>query len=118
MNLKKQSSFLIAFFFIFCSCKVFESIVPSGTPIELPESMVDTEGNEITTVRIKEGSAAILRYQNQRKIAAQNLSKTDVPRPGKSIRLGGYFFGGWGSNRLLSTSQQDWIVNNLDVLVL
>ena len=56
--------------------------------IKLPEPMYDVDGNEILDVNLKAMSGKILFYQPNPQFTGNELI-----RPGKTIRIGGYYYG-------------------------
>jgi hypothetical protein len=92
----------------------------NSSTIPLPENMLDSEGNTVHSVYVARGSAAILRKIPKAVLSHPPTVDLNVGqlRPAKSIRLGGYFFGGWDNGKLMTQTQLSWISQHLDVLSL
>jgi hypothetical protein len=117
--MNKFVSFLLIFvlFLIYDSCTY--SDIANSASIALPEIMVNVSGAKVNSIRLLPGTAAILRYAGSTDVrfsTSRNLP-TSV-RERKNVRLGGYFYGGWENDSLMSPVQLSWIAQNLDVLVL
>jgi len=95
-------------------CALFET--ESSADIQLSKPMLNIKGDTILLLNLPPATAAILRYPN--KIISTSVVTPHVPRALKSIRLGGYYFGGWEDGLALSTRQLKWIAEHFDVLSL
>jgi hypothetical protein len=122
MQKRLLSLLLIISFVSYSSCSFLEGVT-QGNNIWLREPMITADGHIVHEVYLPSGTAAILR--SMKPIDANPTAVDDSPgegsvptRPGKSIRLGGYFFGKYGDGTALSQKQLSWISEHLDVLVL
>jgi len=112
---------LISSFLVFSSCgdDLFLRLATELSEIvtiDLSKPMLDARGNKVTSVQLVPGTAAILRYIETDHVVPATVSNNI--RAGKSVRLGGYFFGGWADGRHLSSKQLEWIARTFDVLTL
>lgn len=101
------------------SCDVFYDVFPR-VAIDLPQPMYDISGKLVKSVKLHPGRAAILQTNDPRNndINSAGLTPGREPRPGKTVRLGGYFFGGFDKMHMMSQRQLEWVAKNLDVLAL
>ncbi len=122
MHKIKQVFLLVTLLLLQESCYVYDD-VPGNRTIILPQPMLDVLGNEVESIQLESGTAAILRYKEPAVgNSVLNLNVNAPPqgqiRAGKSVRLGGYFYGGWTNGNYMSSDQLEWISNNLDILSL
>lgn len=80
--------------------------------IQLEQTMYDVNGNPVTTLTLREKTAKILFYEPP---TTGHGGLEDI-RPGKSIRLGAYFYG--GTSDTTSDEATDFIGNNMDVVAM
>ena len=100
---------------IFCtSCGLFEAKVIGN--YTLPETMITIDGNTVDQIFLSPGESAILTYKNKR--PDSDLIVHSEIRKKKTIRLGGYFYGGFEDGRHISERQLDWVSENFDILSL
>lgn len=105
------------FLLIGVSCGTYQDVFFASTAIKLPREMYTVSGERVKAIRLSPGEAAILQDNDPRnKVNASFVPL--VPRPNKTVRLGGYFFGGFEEKHQLSQRQLSWIASNLDVLSL
>ncbi|NMC04168.1 MAG: hypothetical protein GYA24_03095 [Candidatus Lokiarchaeota archaeon] len=81
--------------------------------VDLGTTMYDVHGNEVTSVDLRAGTAKIL-------FSTPSPSGTphgELIRPGKSVRIGGYYYGYQNSTDKPFTRDQviDWVGHNNDV---
>jgi hypothetical protein len=89
-----------------------------GVTITLPQVMYTVDGDAVTEVYLPARSAKILLYHNPNAISPKPSSSigNEAIRPGKTIRLGAYLYG--GTENITAAEAVDWIGNNLDVFSL
>jgi hypothetical protein len=114
---------LIVSFISYSGCSFLEDAT-RGKNLRLQEPMMTADGRIVHQIYLPKGTAVILRnVGNAAGTFADGNGGADSAwhtpiRADKSIRLGGYFFGGWANGRYLSEQQLNWIARNLDVLSL
>jgi hypothetical protein len=86
--------------------------------IRLPQTMYTVDGTPVTTIDLYARTAKILLYNNPK--AASPLRAAPVGdefiRPGKTIRIGAYFYG--GTENITADWAANWIGHNVDVFSL
>jgi hypothetical protein len=109
-------SCLIVSFLISGSCTYLHEVLP--IVIILPEPMINVKGERVNSILLTPGTAAILRYANPVDTLSIPASNLGFVRERKNVRLGGYFYGGWANDTLMSPAQLSWIAKTFDVLAL
>ncbi|HZY83015.1 MAG TPA: putative glycoside hydrolase [Cyclobacteriaceae bacterium] len=99
------------------SCDVYYDVFP-GVAIDLDQPMYDVFGKRVKSVKLQPGRAAILQIDDPNQVNKTAFSQSGKPRPNKTVRLGGYFFGGFDQPHKLSQKQMEWVATHLDVLSL